>query len=350
MGTGWPEIDEYVRREQEAARRLFGRQPFMPAGFCPLADSVGTPYDWSLICSPPWMLTGAIVDEAVDVGNKVVGSGLLVEPRVVITAARVIQGRDVGNLRFAWPSGGGRAALRRSVVDAQTPRSGVRYSDPVDLAALVSVDSSDIALLRLEDGPSSWESPSPRWVNLGASPNADRVAYLRQHPEARGAVTLHSWADAIIPSYYRESLEVQTPVRWLSVAGNGSVLVAWTTFEPGATTSYVPGSAYSPGMDRGAPAVQVSAAIRPEAVGVVSGYLSVPSAGTFYRITRCDRWAGWIGDTLARWFPGAAPTVPFPDVPPLPAATRPRSQRRGSLLAATITLAVGAGAGLWAAK
>lgn len=346
--------------------------PFWKAGTCPMLDSAGTVYDWGSICRPGWGFTGAVVDESVEVGTKVVGQGILIGMDLVLTSARVIQGRDLADLKFYAPVAlNGRPRVAKVVASAQ-PRDGVEYGDPANLETLVRMESSDIALLRLEYAPAGTEHPAA-WVGIGSCPTRERVRYMVMHPEQRcpqmvvpGHPELHfppnpscdkSFADAVLFSFYRDSPEANyvTPVQFVDVAENGSVLVAWNNHHPGATSARVPGVSYSPAMDRGAPVIAVGSSGRPKILGVVSGSADVPGdmpgAGVYYRITRADTWAPWILVQVYKWL---GDRFPAPEVPG-PGGSAPLERyagvvrRPGSIKAAVAVLAIGGGIGIYAA-
>ncbi len=340
--SGIDDIVEQMQAWQASMQRALAHPPYWTAPNCPMTDVAGNPYDWNLICSPAYSLTGAIVDRTVGSENKVVGSGLLIAPNVVLTSARSVQRRDPSNLTLLR---GLPYPIVRSVEDAVSPRSGVSYSDPADLTKLAGQESSDIALLRL--APAAGPDADRVWVNLGLSPDPLRVAYLRRNPDARGLGDA-AFADAVVVSYYQVGSKFLTPVKWVTVSENGSVLVGFNDHQPGDSNARF-GGVYSPAMDRGAPVIMVgSSLVRPEVVGVVSGAMAVEGKGTYYRITRCDRYAGWVADSLAAWFGGTAPNPITPDVSG--ATGVPLVRRRGSLLAAVLTLAAGAGIGLTLAR
>jgi len=347
-------IDSYIRTTV--------RPPFWSTGTCPMLDMAGSRYDWGRICSPGWGLAGYILDESIEVGHKVAGQGILIGLDIVLTSARVLQGREVSNLTFIAPAALGGVGRRAKVVASSKPRSGVTYSDPLDLNILVAQESSDIAMLRLERAAAGTVEPS--WVPMGLAPRTQVVDYYRNHPDERcptGGDCRYSFADAVLYGHYPSHglvTELLTPVKWVSVSSNGSVLVAFNDHHAGDTAAGVEGVSYSPAMDRGAPVVTVGASNKPEIVGVVSGYMDLAgestASGVYYRITRCDRWSGWVADTLRSWYPGVTP--PGPGAPPpqdlRPPTTRWHGQRlrKGSLVAAGITTAVVAGVGLYAVR
>lgn len=358
-----PEVRAYL----EAVRN----PPFWKAGTCPMMDVAGTVYDWGSICKPGWAFTGAVVDNSVEVGTKVVGQGILIGMDLVLTSARVIQNRDLADLKFYAPVAlNGRPRVAKVVASAQ-PREGVEYGDPANLETLIRMESSDIALLRLESAPAGTEYPAA-WVGIGSCPTRERVRYMVAHPQDRcpGMVVPgwpemgrpnpncdKSFADAVLFSFYRDSPEANyvTPVQFVDVAENGSVLVAWNNHHPGDTTPRVPGVSYGPAMDRGAPVIAVGASGRPKILGVVSGWADVPGdmpgAGVYYRITRADTWAPWVLAQVWKWL---GDRFPAPEVPgPGGAAPLERYagvvRRPGSIKAAVAVLAIGGGLGLYAA-
>jgi hypothetical protein len=184
-----------------------------------------------------------------------------------------------------------------------------------------------------------------------------RADCIPGHPELRcqpPASCDKSFADAVLFSFYRDSPEFNfvTPVQWVDVSENGSVLVAWNNHHPGDTTPLVPGVSYGPAMDRGAPVVMVGESVRPKVVGVVSGWLDVPEKGVLYRITRTDTWAPWVVAQIQSWF---GPRYPTPDVPPAPGKPPVEHyqgvlRRKGSLTAAGALLVFGGGGILIAAR
>lgn len=330
------ELIDHAVAFQRSRIRASQHAPFYSGGNCPISDAAGNWYAWSLICGPAWRSTLAVY-RTTGGTTKLVGNCVMVSDDIALSAGRVVQDGSEGEYTVGGYAAQGRPASTRRVVAIGRPRTDVRYRDPFSYSDLVSVESSDIALLRLEHGIGSVDS-----VTMGVAPDAGRVTYLRHNPDTRCATAdcYGAFADAVLCSYYAPLQEVVTPVQWVIVADNGSVLVAFLDYQPGAPNS-VAGGAYQPSFDIGAPVISVgSSAIRPEVVGVVSGILKVDGAGVYYRITRVDRWSGWIGDTLRAWYATSQPTPPAPPAPGEPGAPL-IAHRGGNLLLASFVLAAG---------
>jgi len=372
--------------------------PYVCAPWEPLRDAAGASYPWDPYVWEGFRWVGrveALTNPGAAEHWDYLGSAAMLGPEIVLSSGRVVRLANGRSMRFRCEVPTQRGSLVYTehlalpVVDTSLADPDAIYGDVADVGEALALGSSDIALLRVAPDDTTY-ALAPQYPLPTESPDPVIVDTMWAHPETYRPRDRQSW-DAIVVAHLqrpsdRQWQRVIVGMWWRAVSANGSVVLAMSPFMPeaeercpdewlermltegcagsmepdpyrrtwGPEGASAPGcrfGAFNPYWAIGAPVLvgAKDAGPRLDVVGVVSGWAKVDGLGTFYRVTRIDRWRRWLTETIERWFHPATPGEP-PVTPPggevEPSWQPPAGSGGAKALLVGIGLVAGTGVGL----